>query len=169
MNGTPVAGGMVIVVMGVSGSGKSTVGRALATAIGGRFYDADDFHSAANIEKMSHGHALTDEDRDPWLQALRNGIDEWLTQDEVSVLACSALTSRYRERLGVGGDAVRLVYLQGSPELIRSRMQGRRHFMPSDLLASQFATLEPPTDALTVNIDDPVEKIVDRIRTAWDL
>lgn len=159
---------MVIVIMGVSGSGKSTVGRALARAIGARFHDADDFHPAANIEKMRNGQPLTEEDRGPWLLALRNGIDEWLTQTGVSVLACSALTVASRELLGVDRESVRLVYLRGSPELIRSRMRGRQHFMPPELLATQVATLEPPGRALTLDIDEPVEKLVERIRMAWN-
>lgn len=160
---------MVIVVMGVSGSGKSTVGQALATAIGGRFYDADDYHSLANVQKMRNGEALTEADREPWLRALRSAIDEWLTQPGVSVLACSALKQRYRERLRVDGDKVRLVHLRGSPDLIRSRMSARNHFMPAGLLESQYETLEPPSDALNLDINEPVAEIVTRIRNAWNL
>lgn len=155
--------------MGVSGSGKSTVGRRLARAIDGRFHEADDFHSAANVKKMQSGRPLTDEDREPWLAALRNAIEAWLTQPGVDVLACSALTNHHRRRLGIDGRSVRLVYLRGSAELISSRMTEREHFMSADLLESQFETLEPPAEALTLDIEEPVERLVNRIREHWSL
>lgn len=155
--------------MGVSGSGKSTVGRALADAIGARFHDADDFHPAANVRKMRAGEPLTDGDREPWLDALAAAIRAWLARPGTDVLACSALKERYRRRLGVDGERVKLIYLAGSAELIRSRMQSREHFMPADLLASQFAELEPPEEALTLDIAEPVEQLVRQVRAAWAL
>lgn len=160
---------MVIVVMGVSGSGKSTVGRALARAIGAGFHDADDFHPPQNVRKMKSGRPLDDADREPWLAALAEAIQAWLSKPGTDVLACSALKERYRRRLGVDGDRVRLVYLEGSAELIRSRMQHREHFMSPDLLESQFEALEPPANALELDVAEPVEQLVERIRRAWQL
>lgn len=159
---------MVIVIMGVSGSGKTTVGRALAAAVGGRFVDADDFHSAVNIAKMRAGTALTAADRAPWLAALRGAIDGWLAQSGVTVLACSALTVAARERLGVSRDGVALVFLQGSKELIAERMRARRHFMPPTLLDSQLAMLEPPAagDALALDVRCTPDELVATVRAA---
>src|SRR5690606_30920877 len=124
-----------------SGSGKTTVGRALAAAIGGLFRDADDYHPAQNIEKMARGIALTDEDRAPWLDVLRELIDEWRAAPDVLVLACSALTRPIRERLGVDREGVRLVHLDGSEALLAARMRERQHFMSPALLPSQLALL----------------------------
>ncbi len=156
---------MIIVIMGVSGSGKSTVGRALARAIGGRFHDADDFHPPSNVDKMKSGRPLTDKDREPWLAALRSAIEGWLTQPGVDVLACSALKRRYRRQLGVDGERVRLVYLQGSPGLIRARMETREGgLLAPDMLDSQFADLEPPSHALTLDIEQPIETLVRQIK-----
>ena len=161
---------MVVVIMGVSGSGKSTVGRELARVIDGRFHDADDFHPPVNIGKMRSGRPLTDEDREPWLAALNAAIDAWLTQPGVDVLACSALKRRHRRRLGVDGESVRLVYLQGSAGLIRARMEARKDgILAPDMLDSQLAELEPPADALTLDIGQPVETLVRRIRAELDL
>ena len=143
---------MVIIVMGVSGSGKTTVGQALAQRIGCTFVDADDHHPAANVTKMRGGEPLTDEDRAPWLAALRTMIDGWLERDETVVLACSALTERIRATLGADRRGIHLVFLSGSRALIASRMRDRDHFMPPSLLDSQFATLEPPRDALHVDV-----------------
>lgn len=164
-----MARGIVIVLMGVSGSGKTTVGRALAHAVGGRFFDADDFHSAANVERMRRGRPLTDEDRGPWLAALRAAVDEWLDTPGVAVLACSALTARSRRSLGIERDGIRLVHLQGPAELIESRMRQREHFMRPELLASQLATLELPADALELDVSGPVDELVDRIRSEFGL
>jgi gluconokinase len=160
---------VVIIVMGVSGSGKTTVGRALAHAVGGRFLDADDFHSPDNLEKMMSGVPLTDADREPWLRELSAVVERWRRATGVTVLACSALTAASRRQLGVNGDDVRVVYLRGHPDLIASRMRERTHFMPPGLLRSQLERLEPPTEALTLDVEAPVEELVERIRGAWAL
>lgn len=157
---------MVIVVMGVSGSGKTTVGRALASAIGGEFRDADDYHPRQNIEKMSRGVPLTDEDRAPWLDVLRKLIDERRTADGVLVLACSALTRSIRERLGLGREGIRVVHLEGSEALLAARMRERKHFMAPELLPSQLALLERPRSAIVLDAAQPVEQLVREIRAA---
>ena len=158
---------MVVILMGVSGVGKTTVGVALAHALGWGFFDADDFHSAANVRKMASGHPLTAADREPWLNALNALITRLLEHGEDAVLACSALTERARQLLVLGTDPakVRLVHLTGSPELLRERL-GRRvgHFMPADLFASQLATLELPQDALRVDVSGTPEQVVAVIR-----
>lgn len=159
---------MVIVVMGVSGSGKTTVGEALAKRLGWAFADADDFHPVANVEKMKHGIPLTDEDRAPWLAALHAAIEGWIAAGSGTVLACSALKRAYRDTLREGIDTAQLrcVYLQGSYELFDQRLLGRTgHYMPESLLRSQFAALEPPgeDEALSVDAGLPVEEIVDRV------
>src|SRR5580698_3633542 len=130
---------MIAIVMGVTGSGKTSVGRLLAQQLGWEFADADDFHPSANVEKISHGIPLTDEDRAPWLDRLRIQIANWIANGQNAVLACSALKRTYRKELSVGPE-VRFVYLKGSPELIRKRLQLRRgHFADEKILASQFA------------------------------
>lgn len=152
--------------MGVSGSGKSTIGEQLATATGGTFFDGDDFHPPANVAKMHAGIPLDDADRLPWLQRLRQLIEEQATKPAPSVIACSALKRTYREILAPGGDPrVHFVYLQGSFELIAARLHARHgHFMPESLLRSQFDALEVPQDALTVDITPPPEAIVTELR-----
>jgi gluconokinase len=159
---------MVILIMGVSGSGKSTVGSALATTLSGRFFDADDYHPAASVAKMRSGDPLTDEDREDWIRALRSSIDAWLLEDDTFVLACSALTERIRDLLGTDRDGVQLVYLNGSKELIGARMRERDHFMPAALLDSQFQLLEPPETAMDLDIgltpQELVTRIVDHLR-----
>jgi gluconokinase len=155
--------------MGVSGSGKTTVGRALASRIGASFYDADDYHSAANVAKMQSGQPLTDADREPWLRELRSMIDDWLLEDATYVLACSALTERIRDALGADRDGVRLVYLKGPKDLIRARMRDREHFMPLGLLDSQFALLEPPERALQLDIRRMPEELVARVVSELEL
>jgi len=154
---------MVILIMGVSGSGKSTVGSALARTVKGHFYDADDYHPAANVAKMRGGDPLTDEDREAWLRALRLSVDAWLLENDTFVLACSALTERIRGLLGADRTGVHLVYLNGSKELIGARMRDRDHFMPAALLDSQFALLEPPERALDLDISQTPEELVTRI------
>jgi gluconokinase len=154
---------MVILIMGVSGSGKTTVGRALAAAVDGRFEDADDYHPAVNVAKMRGGTPLTDEDRAAWLRELRARIDTWLREEGIVVLACSALTQHIRGALGADRDGVHLVYLHGSKDLIRARMRDRDHFMPPSLLDSQFALLEPPEPALDLDIRLTPEELVARI------
>ncbi len=160
---------MVVIIMGVSGSGKTTVGLELAREAGGTFFDADDYHSAANVAKMRRGEPLTEADREPWLAALRKLVDAWRTDERLAVLACSALTRSSREKLGVARPGIALVFLHGSAELIQARMRARDHFMPPELLASQIETLEPPEDALSLDVSLPVAALVARIRAQWRL
>ena len=157
---------MVVVLMGVSGSGKTTVGKVLAGELGWTFVDADDFHPAANIEKMRRGVPLNDDDRRPWLQALRRRVDQACRGGENMVLACSALKHAYQDYLeGHDPGCVHYVHLRGSEELIRQRLAQRKgHFMDPHLLHSQFETLEPPTHAVQVDIAPPPEIIAGEIR-----
>lgn len=151
---------MILLVMGVSGSGKSTVGERLAQRLGWKFIDADEHHPPANVAKMAAGTALTDEDRWPWLQKL-NGL---LKRETDAVLACSALKESYRQRLADGVRDFRVVYLKGSLELLRQRVAGRKHrYMPGSLLDSQLAALEPPAGAVEVDVAAPPEACVERI------
>ena len=156
-----------LVVMGVSGSGKSTIGEKLAQRLGWSYEDADKFHPPSNVAKMSAGQPLTDEDRWPWLQAIANEIDRVCEAGEHAVIACSALKRPYRDILVHGRHDVRIIYLQGTQDLIASRLALRKgHFMPPGLLASQFGTLEPPDaseNPVTASIDAPIETIVDDI------
>jgi gluconokinase len=155
---------MIAIVMGVTGSGKTSVGRLLAQQLGWEFADADDFHPSANVEKISHGIPLTDEDRGPWLDRLRIQITNWIVNGQNAVLACSALKRTYRQELSVGPE-VRFVYLKGSAELIAQRLRLRRgHFADEKILASQFTDLEEPEAAVTVDISQTPEKIVAEIR-----
>ena len=150
--------------MGVSGSGKTSVGKALAEHLGWAFYDADDFHPPENVAKMANGIALNDSDRAPWLAALHDLISASLQADRPGVLACSALKASYRQQLLHGNDRVQVVYLMGSYDLIWSRMAERKeHYMKPDMLKSQFVALEQPTDALTIDISKPVNDIVREI------
>lgn len=150
--------------MGVSGSGKTTVGLALAERLGWRFFDADAYHPPDNIDKMARGRPLTDADRQPWLETLRDLIRDHLAEDRPLVLACSALKQHYRDTLGdVATGSVTFVYLQGSFDVIYQRMQQRDHFMKPNMLQSQFDTLQEPTDAIVVTIDRPVDEIVRKI------
>jgi gluconokinase len=161
---------MVIVVMGVAGAGKTTVGERLAAGLGWRFLDADAFHAPESVAKMAAGTPLTDEDRAPWLERLRALILEALEAGAPLVLACSALRRTYRERLVVDPARVKLVYLHGSPELIARRLAKRRgHFMPPDLLASQYLTLEVPEDALAVDVEGAPDAVVEAIRRGLGL
>lgn len=156
---------LVLIVMGVSGSGKSTIGRLLAERTGWAFHDADDYHSPENVGKMREGIPLTDEDRMPWLDTLRRDVIAPSLESGVPViLACSALKVAYLERLGAGDLRVCVIYLAGDYRLIRERMERRTgHFMAAEMLASQFETLEEPKDALLADISDPPEVIVDKI------
>ena len=156
---------MIIILMSVSGVGKTTVGAWLAQALGWPFYDGDQFHPPANVAKMRQGMPLTDEDRWPWLQALRTHIETWVQQGMSAVLACSALKQAYREYLMIDEAEVKLVYLKGDYDLIYERLAQRRgHFMPPGLLASQFAALEEPEQGVIVDIVHPPETIVALIR-----
>jgi gluconokinase len=155
---------MIVIVMGVTGSGKTSVGRLLAEQLGWTFADADDFHPRANVEKMECGIPLNDGDRGPWLERLRIQITDWIANGQDAVLACSALKRSYRQELSVGPE-VRFVYLKGSPELIRQRLRLRRgHFADEKILAGQFADLEEPETAVTVDISQAPEEIVAEIR-----
>jgi gluconokinase len=147
--------------MGVSGSGKTTVAKLFAEKTGAVFYEGDNFHPPSNIKKMRQGIPLTDEDRESWLRALREVIVAALAKNELAAITCSALKAKYREQLKNGDAHVQFVYLTGSYELIEERLKSRHgHFMPPELLKSQFADLEPPSDALTFSIEKSPEEIV---------
>lgn len=152
---------LILIFMGVAGSGKTTVASLFARKTGAVFYEGDDYHPVENVEKMRHGIPLTDADRELWLQALRQIIEGAMARKEFAVLACSALKAKYRERLQNGNACVQFVYLTGSPELIEQRLSQRRgHFMPAQLLASQLEILEPPANAITLSVEPPPEEIV---------
>jgi gluconokinase len=156
---------MIVVLMGVTGSGKTTVGKVLATELGWRFYDADDYHPPKNIEKMRRGIPLTDEDRKPWLQTLAGPIDSARDRGENVVLSCSALKHAYQEYLRHHLDVVHYVCLCASEELIQKRLAARKgHFMNPGLLDSQFEILEPPEDAIRVDVNGTPEEIASEIR-----
>jgi gluconokinase len=155
---------MVVIVMGVTGAGKTTVGSLLASQMGWGFADADSFHSPANKAKMQQGVPLTDADRIPWLQALRDAISHWIAEGRNFVLACSALKRNYRDILRVSPD-VRIVYLKGTQDLISSRLKLRHgHFAGESILASQFAALEEPEHAIEIDINSSPDDLVRVIR-----
>ncbi len=158
---------MIVIIFGVSGAGKTTVGELLARELGWHFLEADDFHPAANIEKMRSGYPLTDEDRAPWLERLRDQIKRSLTAGERTVLACSALKRKYRQRLRVDGE-VKLVFLRGSYALISEQLSHRRgHFFDPALLQSQFDDLEEPKpdeSALTIELGRTPQELVKEIK-----
>jgi len=157
---------MIVIVMGVVGAGKTTVGKLLASQLGWEFADADDFHPQSNVEKIRHGIALTDEDREPWLDHLREAIVRWIAQGKSVVLACSALKSSYRAKLFVDPQ-VRFVYLKGSAALIADRLRSRHgHFAGESILASQLADLEEPEKAITVDISQTPKQIAAEIERA---
>jgi gluconokinase len=154
---------MVVVVMGVAGCGKSTIGPLVAAGLGADFAEGDRFHPPANVAKMSTGQPLTDDDRRPWLEAMALAIEGWRRLDRPTVLACSALRQGYRDILAGGSAEVRFVWLRGTRELVAERMAARKgHFMPTSLIGSQFATLEEPRDAIAVDIDGTPEEIAAR-------
>lgn len=161
---------MILLLMGVAGSGKTTIGEKLADELGWEFFDADAFHPAANVDKMRRGLPLTDADRAPWLRALRAQIDACETAGENAIFACSALKAAYRRVLVTDPAREKLVYLHGSPELLSRRLRARRgHFMKSAMLASQLADLEEPAGALVVDIAAEPGEICARIRRAFSL
>ena len=152
---------VVVIFMGVAGSGKTTVARLFTEKTGAVFYEGDDFHPPENVAKMRAGIPLTDADRKKWLKTLRETIVRALAKKEYSALACSALKEKYRDSLAAGDPRVKFVHLTGPPALIEERLKTRRgHFMPPKLLKSQFAILEPPTDALVFSCEIPPKKIV---------
>ena len=154
---------MIVVLMGVSGAGKTTIGRRLARRLAWPFIDADDYHPSANVAKMAAGVALTDEDRWPWLDALNRRMRE----ERDAIVACSALKHAYRERLLAGIADARVVFLSGSRALIAQRLAERKHrYMPASLLDSQFATLEPPLHAITVDVSGEPDDCVEAIAAA---
>lgn len=163
---------MTIIIFGVSGAGKTTVGNLLARELGWHFLEADDFHPAANIEKMRSGHQLTDEDRWPWLERLRQQIERSLAAGQNAVLACSALKRAYRDRLRVS-DEVKFVFLRGDYALVEKQLRSRHgHFMNAALLQSQFDDLEvpqPDENVLTIELGRTPEVIVERIKTKLNL
>ena len=160
---------MVILVMGVTGAGKTTVGKLLAQQLGWQFLDADDFHPPANIEKMKHGIALNDADREPWLSAIHAALLDYAAKNQNAVLACSALKQKYRERLAAGLD-MRICYLKGSFEEISSHIEHRTgHFAGEAILAGQFADLEEPDDALVLNTSAAPEENISEALTKLHL
>lgn len=160
----------ILVLMGVAGSGKTTIGQKLATQLGWPFRDADAFHPPANIAKMATGIALNDDDRLPWLRSIRDYIDECVAAGQSAVVTCSALRESYRVILTVGRPEVRLVFLAGNFNVILGRLAHRKgHFMKADMLESQFATLETPQNALTIDVAQSPDAIVAEIRTSLRL
>jgi gluconokinase len=156
---------MTVIVMGVTGAGKTTIGRALATALGWEFHDGDELHSEESKRKMHRGIALDDADRAPWLSAIRKLIETMLLENRSGVVACSALKQSYRDEIVVDPNLVKVVYLKGSKEVIAERLRNRGgHFMNPDLLQSQFDTLEEPHDAIVVDVSVAPEAIVSAIR-----
>lgn len=161
---------MVIILIGVSGAGKTTIGKLLGEDLGWPFYDGDDYHPQRNVEKMKGGIALTDDDREPWLNNLRILVNGLVTRGESGILACSALKQAYRQRLLEGNDGAHIIFLKGDYELIRQRLEERKgHFMPTGLLESQFQTLEEPQDALVVSVRSEPEVVVSSIKNALGL
>ncbi len=155
---------MVIVVMGVAGSGKTLIGRMLAESLQWIFADGDQFHPALNVEKMTRGLPLTDADRKPWLAAIRCAIDDWSESRQNAVLACSALKQKYRDELTSGVEA-RIVYLKGSAQLIHDRLSHRQnHFMKPEMLSSQLTDLEEPEDAIVIDVSQAPDEIIAEIR-----
>ncbi|MBS0057686.1 gluconokinase [Yersinia sp. Marseille-Q3913] len=165
--------GHSIIVMGVSGSGKTTVGEAVARQIHAKFIDGDDLHPRANIQKMGSGHPLNDEDRMPWLERLSDAAYSLDHKNETGIIVCSALKRRYRERLREGNQGMVFLYLKGSFDVIMARLKARSgHFMPTDLLKSQFEALEEPgadePDVICVDIDADIDEVVRRCVSALE-
>lgn len=169
-NGLWFARQVIVILMGVAGSGKTTVGTLLAQRLGWRFIEADDYHSSQEIQHMLAGQPLSDAERQPWLAQLRQVLADCLARNESAVLACSALRESYRRQLTVDAQAVRFVYLKGDPAVIRQRLRSRSgHFAKENLLASQYATLEEPADAVTIAVDDDPARLAQLISDALGL
>ncbi|MCC7205649.1 MAG: gluconokinase [Phycisphaeraceae bacterium] len=163
---------MILVLMGVSGSGKSAVGEKLSSALGWPLVEGDTFHPPANIRKMSAGTPLTDEDRWPWLDALRRRMDEAVAHHQSLIVTCSALKRAYRLRLGLARSQIRVIYLHGPEAVLRQRIEDRHgHFMRANMLASQVATLEPPAadEAIAVDVTPPLDAVFASVRQALAL
>ena len=159
-----------MILVGVSGSGKTTIGQLLAKNLHWQFYDGDHFHRKANIDKMGQGIALTDKDRASWIESLRNLIGDLIRQRQAAVIACSALKQTYRNRLVGNRNEVVFVYLKGSYDLTRQRLLSRKdHFMKADLLPSQFATLEEPKGVLAIDVAQDPDVIVEKIKQEFGL
>ncbi|MES0360891.1 MAG: gluconokinase [Anaerolineales bacterium] len=155
---------LAIVLMGVSGCGKTSIGQALSAELGWSFFEGDDFHLAENVEKMTSGMPLNDDERTPWLESLHDLITEQLHSETNTILTCSALKAKYRQYLREENDGVVFVFLKGDYDLIRSRLHSRNdHFMKPEMLISQFDTLEIPLDALQLDVDQPIKVIVQEI------
>ena len=154
----------ILILMGVTGSGKTTIGRRFTEDVGWKYFDADDFHPDSNIEKMKAGVPLNDADRQPWLLRLREVISDCVERNEAAAISCSALKESYRQLLTID-KRVKFVYLQGSYELIKQRLNTRSgHYMNPGLLASQFATLDEPVDCLRIDVSESPDKIVRLIK-----
>ncbi|WP_159567425.1 gluconokinase [Budvicia diplopodorum] len=159
--------GQSVVLMGVSGCGKSSVGAAVARELGAKFIDGDDLHPRANIQKMASGHPLNDDDRAPWLERLNDAAYSLSHKNEVGIIVCSALKRRYRERLRQDNPDMIFLYMKGSFDIILARLKARAgHYMPTDLLQSQFDALEEPSadepDVVSINIDGSFDEVVSR-------
>jgi gluconokinase len=164
-SGKPYHPSLIVVLMGVSGAGKTTIGKLLAEDLGWKFYEGDDCHPQINVDKMQNRIPLNDEDRVPWLRALQKLIHSLITQSQCAVITCSALKQKYRSWLTTGGQDLLFIYLKGSYALIHERVGSRqKHFMSPHLLASQFSALEEPQDILSVSIDQSPEDIVNQIK-----
>ena len=161
---------MIIILMGVSGSGKTTVGRLLAASLAWPFFDADDFHPPENLAKMGRGVPLDDDDRNLWLDRLAKKVDELALEDISAILTCSCLKEDYRARIAAARDRVEFVYLKGDFKLLEQRLGNRTgHFFRAELLASQFEALEEPRAALVIHVSDAIGEILDQIRSALSL
>jgi gluconokinase len=161
-----VTAAAVVVVMGVTGTGKTTIGKLLAQRLDARFAEGDDYHPPENVEKMRSGRPLDDDDRWPWLQAIADDLRRWIDDGITAVVTCSALKRSYRDVLRRAGSTVRFVFLEGDPELLRRRLAGRKgHYMPASLLPSQIETLESPVgepDVAAVEVEGEPEEILER-------